>query len=246
MSRGFIVFCTFFLIIYSFTTSSGFQQGDPVIILRDTNLPIINGAIGRSEYQTVYNASEIGMMVYFEHDGTNLYVGLQSNGTGWVGIGWKEYFAGKVGANLVVLSYDSENGANATDDYGVKYNEHESDISLGGHDNITEYAVTESGGYTYAEFSYPLVTYDEYDINLTIGETYGFIVAQSFDSDDFSQTHGSGLYVYINNVQLTSSVSLETTTGTNNTTTQSSNNTSWEMLFPITIIILGFFKKKRN
>jgi len=130
------------------------------------------------------------MGIYWEHDGENMYIGLVSPGTGWVGLGLGPQGVPMEGANIIIGYVDDATGAlTLTDFIGGERWQHESDTNRGGVDNIGEKSGTQSVDETIIEFIFPLSTGDVYDHNFEVGGTYGFFVSYHASADDLVSYH---------------------------------------------------------
>jgi len=121
-------------------------------------------------------------------DGKMLHVKVSAPTTGWVAVGFdpKSHMEG---ANLI-LGYVKDGQVHIEDDYATQPYGHASDVSLGGTDNVTDAAGTESGGVTEISFTIPLDSGDQYDRVLVPGQTYKIILAHGADGvDDFITHH---------------------------------------------------------
>lgn len=108
--------------------------------------------------------------------------------TGWLAVGFEPTsFMNE--ANLLI-GYVSGGTAHARDDYGTGTVTHESDVVLGGTDNVELITGSEASGETVLEFRIPLNSGDAYDKVLMDGTTYTVIFAYGQnDADDFVSAH---------------------------------------------------------
>ncbi|MDW8045641.1 MAG: DOMON domain-containing protein, partial [Nitrososphaerota archaeon] len=152
---------------------------------------VIDGKIERDEYGGSYLELYPALpAIHWEHDGVIMRVGLVSPGAGWVSIGFGKKGIGMHGANIIIGYVDSEGSFHIRDHFGIGVN-HTSDVSLGGKDDIIFAAGSEVDGKTIIEFIFPLNSGDVYDHSFEVGGLYGFIIAFSKFSDDFTSFHGS-------------------------------------------------------
>ncbi len=151
--------------------------------------PNIDGTISSGEYAGSYSDFPTRMNVYWQHDGSSMWVGLVSRGTGWVAIGFGPEGTGMDGANIIIGYVDDSNGqATLSDQIGVGF-DHFLDVDRGGSDDIVQKAGTQPGSQTIIEFVYPLSTGDPNDHTLLSGGTYSFILAYQTSSDDLVTEH---------------------------------------------------------
>jgi len=61
---------------------------------------ITDGIIDPTEYALTYTDPVTGVRVYAEHNGTVLFLGLEANTTGWIGIAWQNYTGSFTSAGL--------------------------------------------------------------------------------------------------------------------------------------------------
>ncbi|MFQ6126589.1 MAG: DOMON domain-containing protein [Candidatus Heimdallarchaeota archaeon] len=188
MKKRMMIFFIGLLLIY-WTSSSSRQLTQAVgIPYVADNKVIIDGTIGSGEYVGSYHETITDMYLYWEHDGTNLYIGMESPGTGWVGIGLGPQGAGMDGSNMIVGYVDDAGSLLLLDEVGVGWEHHE-DTTLGGTDDILAKAGSESNGKTIIEFVFPLNSGDELDHSFEVSGTYGFFLGYQASADDFTSYH---------------------------------------------------------
>ncbi|MFQ5820786.1 MAG: DOMON domain-containing protein [Candidatus Heimdallarchaeota archaeon] len=176
------------LLIY-LSSSSSWQLTQDVDIPYVTDHEIVvDGTIGLGEYIGSYHESTTDMYIYWEHDGTDLFIGMETPGTGWVGIGLGPQGVGMDGCNMIVGYVDDAGSLLLLDEVGVGW-EHQEDTTLGGTDDILIKAGTESDGKTIIEFVFPLNSGDELDHSFEVGGTYGFFLGYQASTDDFTSYH---------------------------------------------------------
>ncbi|MHA2294587.1 MAG: DOMON domain-containing protein [Candidatus Hodarchaeales archaeon] len=200
------------------------------VIYKDSAIPTIDGTINANEYEIHVFLNIIDLDVYFEHNGSFIFVGLKRASTGYLAIGWRLGSPMMDGSNIVLLAFDSVGVAR--DDFATGHS-HSSDTSIGGTNDIAVFDVTESGGTTQGEFAFPLTTTDSKDVNIVIGQIYGFIF--SYSSGDSLDTIHNGRTT-MSNVEFSSEskpTSSSTTTtdmsGTTTTTDMSGTTTTTDM-----------------
>ena len=156
----------------------------PNIVVVDIPSPLVDGVIAEGEYTDAVILNEFEVYVF--NDEEFVYIGLKSPGRGWVAIGFSpvevhggaNFLFGTVVDGVVLVS----------DEYGFGRFEHDLDTSLGGTNNIVEYAGVEAVG-TVIEFKIPLDSGDVYDTVLEKGKSYSIIVAYHESMDDFQLKH---------------------------------------------------------
>lgn len=184
-----IALLTVFLLMASAIGYAFAQTGSATMPFKANPTIIVDGTLGTNEYKGSYHDTTTNMTVYFEQDGTNMYIALVSNSTGWLGIGFGSTNAIMDGANIIIGYVEDSSGALVLNDEFGQGRDHPSDISLGGTDDIAAKAGTQSSGRTIIEFKFPLATSDTYDYNLAQGSTYGFFLAYNKDMDDLTSFH---------------------------------------------------------
>ena len=147
----------------------------------DTHYGKADGIIDPTEYSVEYTDPITGITVYMEHNGTDLFVGLDALTSGWIAIGWKNYtssFASE-GLNGSDLIYGYSPGAPLDDVDRVTEN-----------DAVTvHYQLKLRNGTLFQEGNYPddtsttpigdeslLQDYKDQVIGMRIGETRHFII----------------------------------------------------------------------
>ena len=128
----------------------------------------------------------IDMVLKWKIQGGNIEIKVTSPENGWLAVGFDPDSLMK-GANFLIGYVDDE-GGHMEDHYGNKSIEHESDITLGGSDNVTLIDSSESASGTMLHFSIPLDSGDEYDKPLVAGQTHKILLAYH-ESDDFVTEH---------------------------------------------------------
>ncbi|MFW9996628.1 MAG: DOMON domain-containing protein [Candidatus Odinarchaeota archaeon] len=149
-----------------------------------------DGIISPGEYKGYVKDPITNISVYFQHNSTDIFVGLVSVGLlGWLGIGFGPRGVGMLGANIIIGYVENGTDLAIQDSYGI-VDDHRSDVSNGTTDDIKASAGSEDNETktTIIEFIYPLNTTDKNDYNLTLGETHGFYLSNS-NKDDFVTYH---------------------------------------------------------
>ncbi|MBP7563086.1 MAG: hypothetical protein KA886_04785 [Candidatus Cloacimonetes bacterium] len=118
----------------------------------------------------------------------NLEVIISAQTTGWIAVGFGATSA-MANANIII-AYVSNGVLNIRDDFGVSQTSHNSDLSLGGTNNILQSNGTEENGITRVQFQIPLNSGDQYDKVLTPGQNIPVILAKGANnSDNFTSMH---------------------------------------------------------
>lgn len=121
-------------------------------------------------------------------EGELLRVIISAPTTGWVSVGFAPEREMK-GANIII-GYVKNGTAFLRDDYGDGNENHQSDATLGGSDNVSSQGGNEVNGVTEVSFAIPLNSGDRYDRKLIPGNSYKVILAYGPDgSDNFDEKH---------------------------------------------------------
>ncbi len=116
----------------------------------------------------------------------NLLVKVSATTVGWVAVGF-DPSAGMQDANIII-GYVANDTAYIRDDFGTGLHAHAADITLGGTDDVSDAAGTETGGMTEISFTIPLDSGDSRDRVLAVGQSYTVILAWGTD-DAFDTPH---------------------------------------------------------
>jgi hypothetical protein len=126
------------------------------------------------------------MQVSVEVQGDNLLVEVSAPTTGWVAVGFKATRMMK-DANII-MGYVDGGEVFLEDHFGVSNFGHKPDVELGGGRNVTLRGGSEDGTTTELAFLIPLAAADEYDVDLSPGETVKMICAYGA-TDDTGKKH---------------------------------------------------------
>ena len=142
-----------------------------------------DGIISDGEYDQHADFGDIRL--WWQHDGTWLYVAMEGDTSGWVAVGINPQ-QGMEGASFL-FGYVENGEAKLWDAYGTARTgpNHPPDEDLGGTNDIAAFAGTERDGVTRFEAQIPLDSGDQYDHRLEPGQTYPIIVAIG-GADDFN------------------------------------------------------------
>lgn len=188
MKKRVLILLISLLFFFGYSCASRQLATEAMIPYVEVTEVVVDGTIGPEEYSGTFHESATNMYIFWEHDGTDLYIGIESPGTGWVGIGFGLQEGGKDKANLIVGYIDDAGNLLLLDELGVGY-QHQEDITLGGTDDILAKAGSESSVKTIIEFIFPLDSGDENDHSFEIDSTYSFFVAYHASADDFTSYH---------------------------------------------------------
>ena len=145
--------------------------------------PSLDGQIGELEYRNEMADAATGMTVHWQNDGSTLYVGLVSPGTGWLSIGFGPERQMQ-GANILIAAID--NGELVIEDhYGNAPTSHRKDTV----DHVIQAAGSEAEGRSILEFAIPLVSGDVQDKALEPGSEIAIILAYHASNDGLTARH---------------------------------------------------------
>lgn len=207
------------LCLLSLPQAEGQESADvylPYVPAADSAVTI-DGMISSREYDYSYTDPVSGMVLYLEHDKTDMNIAMVSPGLGWVGIGFAPEGSTRMIQGNLILGWVTNDVVQTFDGLpGLKDNGYsfDADTIRNGTDDIIEANVTEMHHQhqTIFEFSYPLKTNDTNDHNLSVNSPYTIFIsyADSADDDDVAHTTHSPvltLFVMENETQ-SSSISL--------------------------------------
>jgi PKD repeat protein len=158
-----------------------------VTITEAETAPTIDGVIDLGEYPHEFTHPVTDVTIHWYNDAEEIYIGLESPGTGWVAIGF-DPVAFMRGANLI-FCYVEDGEAFVSDQYGSGSFSHQPDTNSGGTEDITDYAGVETSGGTIFEFRMLLDTGDEYDNPLSPGGSHTALNSVQMTSDSLTAKH---------------------------------------------------------
>lgn len=145
---------------------------------------------------TLRTITESGITLQWKPESTQLYVKVRAPTTGWVSVGF-DPTQGMKDANIII-GYVRNDTAYVIDAYGSGPTTHESDVSAGGTDDVTEIAGNETQDNTEISFKIPLDSGDSRDRPLIVGNSYNVILAYGQNgADDFDSYHKTRVVVNI-------------------------------------------------
>lgn len=152
--------------------------------------------MAQADWQSVTTA-DITLEYRVTQDRLNLECRLTGATTGWVAVGFNPTSVMR-NANIII-GYVSGDNTQIRDDWGNSNTSHVSDTSLGGTSDVTLISGSEAAGSTVLHFTIPLVTTDQYDRPLVIGQSYPIIMAQGANNAD----NYTGMHADAGNAQIT-------------------------------------------
>ncbi len=147
----------------------------------------VDGFIDGNEYTNSYIDEPTGLVLYWNNDDTELYIGIESPHNGWVAIGFDPEQAMQ-GANIILVAMENDTVL-IRDDFGNSPFTHRPDEELGGTTDIVDFAGQNlENGFT-IEFVIPMNSGDEFDKKLQSSKEYDIILAINSSSIDFEARH---------------------------------------------------------
>ncbi len=142
--------------------------------------PTIDGSIGDGEYSSSLAHSDSGAVVYWTIDGDTLYMGLNMESRGWVGIGLLEEKTNrKLGADHIIFTFDGDTAVVLDMFMDRARGEPVLDDDAGGSNSILDFAVSVDGSNWTVEFSRLLDTGQDTDVAITPGEPINLMLAKA-------------------------------------------------------------------
>jgi len=145
--------------------------------------PTPEGLVYVGEYRNNLYDPETGMSLFWQNNAANLYVGLITPGTGWLGVGFSAR-PGKPGANII-LGAVADGTVTIQDNYGLTRELHLPDKTS----SILAFGGSEEPGETTLEFVIPLSSGDPQDVTLSAGQTVYVLLAYQATRDSFTVEH---------------------------------------------------------
>lgn len=150
---------------------------------------VADGSIIDTDATKEYNHTrDLGQLtVYWRNDDEYFYMALQGTTTGWLSIGLEP--TTRMQDADMIFGWVEDGVATVQDLFSTgPTGPHPPDTTLGGSDDIIEFAGTEIDGTTIIEFKRRLDTGDQYDHALTEGQTVNYIWAMA-TTDNFDTQH---------------------------------------------------------
>ncbi len=163
--------------------TTGTVEGAGEVAPLAAGLPNAEGIVYAGEYANNLYDAATGMSLFWENDGTYLYVAAISPGTGWVGVGFSNR-PGKPGSNIL-LGAVADGMVTIQDNYGVTRVLHLADKTP----SVVSFGGSEDRGETTLEFVIPLSSGDSQDTALVPGQTVYVILAYQATRDSFTSEH---------------------------------------------------------
>lgn len=150
---------------------------------------VADGTITETETTKEYNHTRDldQIELYWRNDDEHLFMALKGETTGWLAIGLEP--TTQMRDADMIFGWVEGGEANVQDLFSTgATGPHPPDTTLGGTDDIIEFAGTEINGVTIIEFKRKLNTGDQYDQALTQGQTISYIWATA-TIDNFDTQH---------------------------------------------------------
>ncbi len=142
--------------------------------------PAVDGTIGDGEYANTLAHEESGAVLHWTVDGLTLHMAYTLPSDGWAGIGWLGVQTNrKAGADEQIVTM--ENDAPVVLDYfqtGAR-GEPARDTEEGGTNSFTESIANHADGVWTVEFTRPLATGEETDVDIVPGVPMNLLIAHS-------------------------------------------------------------------
>lgn len=159
---------------------------------------VFDGTLSSREYAATFFDSDSNMLVSLQHSGGNLYIGLEAQGVGWIGIRLISSVAGLNYTN-VIFGGVGPSGPYIEDAMFDGWEVH-SDLLMGATDDVVAWSASEGGGNTTLEIEVPLNSGDPNDQMFEPGGTYWAVLAYNATSDDLADpdtAHSHPIALYI-------------------------------------------------
>ncbi|MHA2251010.1 MAG: DOMON domain-containing protein, partial [Candidatus Kariarchaeaceae archaeon] len=174
------------LIIFFFSSVLPFTNKN----MNVSAVPTADGVVSGGEYDETLTITASFKLSYFV-DGSYIYFAMEAEALGWISVGFGDGSNKKhTGADFVIGYYSG--GTVISDEYEDGQTTHDTDLSLGGTNDIEPgYAGAESGGWTTIEFYRLLNTGDTYDTEIVLDTSMEILYAYCLSStnDDLTSTH---------------------------------------------------------
>ena len=149
----------------------------------------LDGRITPGEYRFRWADDASKLVFEWSIVGDRLIGAVSSPDTGWVAVGFGGEGPLMYGADIVI-GYVDAHGAHVEDDYANTPVTHQSDVSLGGHDDVLAKAGLKTKDGTTIEFERPLAAHDSTDRPIVAGQMH--VIAASSQSPDVMAYHVEG------------------------------------------------------
>lgn len=147
----------------------------------------IDGVLQDGEYQNRLSSSRIKMDLYWSVREDRIYFGLKAPTQGWVALGLNSGVPLMRGADILI-GYVKDGQLYLEDSYANSRIGHQTDIQLGGRNDVHDRASTQDEGGTIIEFSRRLDTGDRFDRPIRPAEKLMILLAYG-QSDDLISYH---------------------------------------------------------
>ena len=151
--------------------------------------PAADGKIGADEYAKTFKHDASGMVVRWSIVGDTLYLGIQAESEGWVGVGFlADKTRSKQGADQYIFTLHDGKPA-ALDLYQPgPVGRPVPDEEAGGKNSILQSAVAQQGNTWTVEFARKLRTGEKTDVEIVPGKKMHLLLAVGA-SDDWNRAH---------------------------------------------------------
>jgi hypothetical protein len=142
--------------------------------------PTIDGAINADEYENSFTHDDSSTTLHWTIVDDVIYMGIEADSRGWLGFGWMHTQENrKLGADQLIFIYENDEGTVLDMFQDTARREPSPDEDLGGSNSIEDYAITRDGTSWVIEFSRPLDTEQETDVDIVPGEPMILLIAHA-------------------------------------------------------------------
>ena len=141
--------------------------------------------VSAMEYQHELKTKK--MVFAWRIEGEQIHVKVSAGTTGWVGIGFRPEKAMQ-GANIIIGAV-RDGKFKVEDHYGDKKRAHQSDVKLGGKNDVLNPAGSETDGVTTISFTLPLALDEKWDKPINVSGPMKIMLAYGSGRDSFKTRH---------------------------------------------------------
>lgn len=142
-------------------------------------------AVGAAEYS--HKITKKAMDFEWTVNGENLDVRISAKTEGWVAIGFNPSHDMR-DANII-MGYVKDGKVKVSDEFGTSDTSHDSDVKLGGTENVSNISGKEENGTTTIAFTIPLSSGDQKDNPIVVNGETVVIMAHGAGRDSFNTRH---------------------------------------------------------
>ncbi len=159
--------------------------------------PTLDGTIADGEYANTLAHEESGAVLHWTVDGLTLHMAYTIPADGWAGIGWLGVQTNrKAGADQQIVTMDGDSPVVYDMYQAAARGEPVFDVDEGGENSYTDAVATHADGVWTVEFTRPLATGEETDVDIVPGVPMTLLIAHS-NILDISRQHPRDARWYI-------------------------------------------------